>query len=142
MYKVPAALLTTKAKVIAGLVVLGIIASYITYSELRVSWLKLSLEKTASDLNASTNESKRLEVEVIKLSSIANNNAIQLEVFKKDQAKIVNLLDLKRKQDIEALDKKINLIQKAKHVDPKDDGNVSNILHSTLDSLRMYSEGM
>ena len=72
---------------------------------------------------------------------LVEHNAEELDKFKKRQAVVMNVLkekhmaDLKRLQDIQ------KILEGTRNVKDEDDGNVSNVIRSTLDGLRVLRQG-
>ena len=70
----------------------------------------------------------------------AKHNASMIVVKDKEHKDTLIILRNKYDNDMKRLQDANDILERTRHVDEKDDGNVSNVLRSTLDAIRMLRE--
>ena len=92
------------------------------------------------DLAISQNTVAILANEYEQAISTAQHNADMIVVNDAKHKDTLVILRSKYETDIQVLEDINTILEGTRHVDEKDDGNVSNVMRGTLDALRMLRE--
>lgn len=118
-----------KLSVIAIVVVL-LLTTAIGLQHFKIKILKKDLSDQENVVAILTNEYEEA-------LTVAEHNRLELDKAELEHNRTIYILNEKHKEDLERVKATSVILERTTNVDEEDDGNVSNILRSTLDALRV-----